>query len=109
MTREPESIEFYQTELANARDDRAALRAEIERLGSLATIVREQGCEILRLTEEVNALRLVATAHDPEIVRRDAEVERLRAAIAYVRMRSQHACEILNEFDNARAALEPKP
>jgi chromosome segregation ATPase len=38
-----------------------------------------------------------------------AEVEQLKAAIAYVRMRSAHACEVLNEFDNIRAALDPKP
>lgn len=38
-----------------------------------------------------------------------AEVERLKAKIAYVHQRSQRACEILNEFDNIRAALEPKP
>jgi outer membrane murein-binding lipoprotein Lpp len=34
-----------------------------------------------------------------------AEVERLNAKIAYVRQRSQRACEILNEFD----ATERKP
>jgi hypothetical protein len=34
-----------------------------------------------------------------------AEVEQLKAAIAYVRQRSQLVCEILNEFDNTR----PKP
>lgn len=44
-----------------------------------------------------------------EIERQQAEIEHLRMAIAYVRQRSQHACEILNEFDNTRAALDPKP
>lgn len=34
-----------------------------------------------------------------------AEIERMKAAIAYVRQRSGRACEILNEFD----ATEPKP
>lgn len=38
-----------------------------------------------------------------------AEIERLRAAVAYVRMRSRHACSVLNEFDNTRRALELKP
>lgn len=38
-----------------------------------------------------------------------AEVERLTAAIAHVRQRSAKACEILNEFDNTRRALENKP
>lgn len=38
-----------------------------------------------------------------------AEIERLWAAIAHVRQRSAKACEILNEFDNTRRALEPKP
>jgi hypothetical protein len=37
----------------------------------------------------------------------EADNERMKAAISYVRMRSQHACEILNEFDNTRR--EPKP
>lgn len=42
-----------------------------------------------------------------EVIRElDEEIERLRAAVAYVRMRSAHACEVLNEFDNTR---EPKP
>jgi hypothetical protein len=45
-----------------------------------------------------------------ELLNLRAEVERLKAAIAYVRMRSAHACEVLDEFDNIRrAALEPKP
>lgn len=39
----------------------------------------------------------------------EAEIERLRAAVSYVRMRSAHACEILNEFDNTRAALSGLP
>lgn len=33
-----------------------------------------------------------------------ADNERLQAAIAYVRNRSQRACEILNEFDNTRTS-----
>lgn len=32
-------------------------------------------------------------------VRLLAEIERMSAAISYVRQRSQRACEILNEFD----------
>lgn len=32
-----------------------------------------------------------------------AEIERLKAAIAYVRQRSARACEILNEFDATQA------
>jgi hypothetical protein len=41
-----------------------------------------------------------------KIERQRKEIERLKAAISYVRMRSAHACEILNEFDNTS---EPKP
>jgi len=33
----------------------------------------------------------------------EADNKRLRAAIAYIRMRSAHACEVLNEFDNTYA------
>ena len=40
-----------------------------------------------------------------DLVKTDFEVERLKAKIAYVRHRSQRACEILNEFE----ATEPKP
>ena len=57
---------------------------------------------------------MTAIAGTPKLLRQEneylrAEVERLRAAISYVRMRSAFACEILNEFDNTRAALDPKP
>ena len=47
-----------------------------------------------------------------------AEIERLNAKIAYVRQRSQRACEILNEFDatepmtrepTSDLVVEPKP
>jgi hypothetical protein len=57
--------------------------------------------EIERLTEEVNALRLVATAHD-------AEVERLRAALESIARNT--CCDRCQEAALvARAALEPKP
>jgi hypothetical protein len=64
--------------------------------------------EIERLTEEVNALRLVATAHD-------AEVDRLRAALAdilaWADTPSQEASPswIIGACERARAALKPKP
>lgn len=75
------------------------LRAEIERLTSEnAMIFTKADCFV----QVADAL---ATAN--EHLR--AEIARLNAKIAYVRQRSQRACEILNEFDNTRAALEPKP
>jgi len=48
-----------------------------------------------------------AMSDDPECncLESAAEIERLTAKIAYVRQRSQRACEILNEFE----ATEPKP
>jgi hypothetical protein len=67
--------------------------AEIERLRALRG--DEAVAENVRVVSEFAKLR--------------AEIERLTAAIAYVRMRSAHACEVLNEFDNTRAALERKP
>jgi hypothetical protein len=80
--------------------------AEIERLGALATVVREQGVKVLdlcdeieRLREHIAALQLVATAHEPE-------VERLRAAlqeIACNKVASRAKLEAI-----ARRALEPK-
>jgi uncharacterized coiled-coil DUF342 family protein len=36
-----------------------------------------------------------------------AEVEQLKAAITYVRQRSQRACEILNEFDAINPRVQP--
>lgn len=56
---------------------------------------------------EQRSIELADWQASSEAYRLDAE--RLRAAIAYVRQRSQRACEILNEFDNTHAVLEPKP
>ena len=63
---------------------------------------------------EGEAQSVPASYHLYEITKLEAEVaqlrtdnERLKAAIAYVRMRSAHACEMLNEFDNTRTDRKP--
>jgi len=80
--------------------------AEIERLGALATVVREQGVKVLdlcdeieRLREHIAALQLVATAHEPE-------VERLRAALQEIACNKVESRAKLEAI--ARRALEPK-
>jgi chromosome segregation ATPase len=81
-----------------------------------------------RLTEEVNALRLVATAHDAEVERlraqtnnaiakqydAEGEIERLRAALQELTADISSSAVLMDnislaKFENACAALEPKP
>lgn len=62
-----------------------------------------------RLTGENRSMNGTLASDAIMIFERDQEIERLTAAIAYVRQRSARACEILNEFDNSRRALENKP
>jgi len=91
--------------------------AEIERLGALATVVREQGVKVLdlcdeieRLREHIAALQLVATAHEPEVERLRAEIERLLALLEecrpYITSASHWDAGLIASVD---AALEPKP
>ena len=65
----------------------------------IAPDILELTDEIERLREHVNALRLVATSHEPEI-------ERLRAALSAIG-NNQSIAENPQQF--ARRALEPKP
>jgi FtsZ-binding cell division protein ZapB len=82
-------------ELTEALSDIEVLRAEVERL-------KADNQKLRALVQDLSATRDTAVNMKLE---RDAEIERLTAKIAYVRQRSQRACEILNEFDNTR----PKP
>ena len=84
--------------------------AEIERLGALATVVREQGVKVLdlcdeieRLREHIAALQLVATAHEPEVERLRALLEECRP---YITSASHWDAGLIASVD---AALEPKP
>jgi hypothetical protein len=79
--------------------------AEIERLGALAPIVREQGFEIERLLTLVADLR--ADAEDACRSLR-ADNERLQAKIKRYEDEQCAACRAYRESE-ARRALEPKP
>jgi len=90
---------------------------EIERLGALAAIVREQGFEIERLQGHMRSLADTSVARDTagifqglwqgsekECEQLQAEIERLRAlALAFLDCQTDEHAEAL------RRALEPKP
>lgn len=63
----------------------------VERLRNLGMVSNDRSTfsvaaeEIERLREENEALRLVATAHEPELARLEAEIERLKAELQQAR------------------------
>ena len=77
---------------------------EIEREGMLSDMDTLRAVR-RELHAEVERLRIMIEQATTALNSSSAEVARLNAKIAYVRQRSQRACEILNEFD----ATEPKP
>lgn len=87
------------------------LRAENEQLKAYAKHERSLGAEgpmieLVSARQEIERLKMTLGPGATEAWEyMHDEIERLEAAIAYVRQRSQRACEILNEFDNTRAAL----
>ena len=70
-------------QIIKSRDDRCTrLEAEVERLQA----------DNERLREQMDALRLVATSHEPEALRLQAEIEGLREEVAI--LRTTEAAEI---------------
>jgi chromosome segregation ATPase len=59
-----------------------------------------------RLREQVEALRLVATSHEPEALRLQAEVEHLRTTLGYL---ADNISDYPALVAVAEAALKPKP
>jgi uncharacterized Zn finger protein (UPF0148 family) len=111
----PVKIERQRKEIESQRAENERLKEHLatndrvldhtsKELAKDSNLVNELSAEVERLTAE-RANRYWEGRYRDE----KADNERLRAAISYVRMRSAHACEVLNEFDNTRAALEQKP
>jgi hypothetical protein len=85
---------------------------------SAERIMDEAADEIEHLREHAGAWRLVATSHEPEALRLQADNERLRAALesltrdppASLAREPDTDCEVVLKMRAiARAALEPKP
>jgi predicted ATPase len=73
-------------------------------------IMDEAADEIEHLREHAGAWRLVATSHEPEVLRLQGEVERLRAALEKIEEETERTCQQCRLIEIiARAALEPKP
>jgi predicted RNase H-like nuclease (RuvC/YqgF family) len=110
IERKPEALIGVFVKQLNAAlaDENAALLAEIEQLKKRLAIWERNGGDILqqseidKLQDQIKTLRELREYDQ-------AEIRRLRAAVSHVRMRSAHAGEMLNEFDNTYRAMEPKP
>jgi hypothetical protein len=66
----------------------------------------EAAAEIEALREHVNALRLVATSHEPEALRLQAEIERLRSdgEVLADKWMATHT-KLVTEYDKLRAEI----
>lgn len=108
---------WYETpnneEIAKLRAEIEQLQAAYESRGGEMNSMHEALAEAQKLNEilvvKIEQLQAESDISDGLLADARADNKQLKAAIAYVRQRSQRACEILNEFDNTCAALEPKP
>jgi HPt (histidine-containing phosphotransfer) domain-containing protein len=87
--------------LAEAAAEIEQMQAKIERWQAQSIA---QYAEIKRLREQVDALRLVATSHEPEALRLRAEIERLKAENEELFANNGDAANLLGkaEADNER-------
>jgi hypothetical protein len=80
---------------------------------SAERIMDEAADEIEHLREHAGAWRLVATSHEPEVLRLQGEIERLKAWLLLIAEEAEIADEAKimarNALAGSRAALEPKP
>lgn len=79
-------------------------RLQAERAGDQQRLFHYEG-EMEQLRKQCEGLAQSAMNNGQDLLLKEHANERLTAAIAYVRQRSQRACEILNEFDNTTQHL----